>query len=280
MFDASRIATVLTERYGLALSGELTREPDGLTVRLSPVDVAHTQGFAIGVLVGWRSVRAEFLPGSFAGALVAEMERSSPQQRAAFAAFAEACRRDGGVLEFTLNGAPADPATPTDWPTSWRAVSIRLARSPLAIDHTDCESLQELAVVWGGRMLGLSLSLLPLEQVVAGEEEGAVVRVEVNRYERSSINRAACVAVHGAVCKVCGFDFGAAYGTIGAGFIEVHHLEPVSELLPGTVVDPIRDLVPVCANCHAMIHRRSPPLTVEELRKFLLCRDSHRRQLG
>lgn len=267
--NATRIAAMLTDRYGLAMRGEALPANDGLRARFSPADVAQTQGFAIGVLVGWRSVEAEFLPGNFAAALVAEMEKSSAQQRSAFAAFAAVCAREGAALTITVNGAPLDPMSGSIWPASWRSVSIRLIRSPLVIDHKDDAAVESLAIAWGGRMLGLSLSLLPLEHDVLGEEEGGVFRVEVNRYERSRINRAACIEVHGAVCKACGFDFGVVYGGIGTGFIEVHHLEPVSGLAPGTVVDPARDLVPLCSNCHSMIHRRTPPFTVEELRTAL-----------
>ena len=68
-------------------------------------------------------------------------------------------------------------------------------------------------------------------------------------------------------CSVCGFDFQKQYGAIGKNFIHVHHIVPVSQMGDGYVVDPIKDLIPVCPNCHAMIHRTDPPLTIEELRK-------------
>jgi 5-methylcytosine-specific restriction enzyme A len=65
-------------------------------------------------------------------------------------------------------------------------------------------------------------------------------------------------------CEVCAFEFGHAYGEIGTGFIECHHRVPLSELLPGART-ALNDLALVCANCHRMIHRRRPWLTVEEL---------------
>jgi 5-methylcytosine-specific restriction protein A len=122
--------------------------------------------------------------------------------------------------------------------------------------------------------LALVLALLPLEEddlaastlFEAGLPEGAKTRVEVNRYERSPVNRAACIATHGTSCWVCGLDFGRVYGSLGTGYIEVHHRVPVSRMGAGYVVDPVNDLVPLCANCHAMIHRRDPPVTPEELK--------------
>ncbi len=98
----------------------------------------------------------------------------------------------------------------------------------------------------------------------------AVARVEVNRYERGADARRLCVARHGTRCAVCGFDFEAAYGDIGRDFIEVHHLAPPSALGRGYELDPVADLVPLCANCHAMAHRGvAVPRSVAELRRIM-----------
>ncbi len=65
-------------------------------------------------------------------------------------------------------------------------------------------------------------------------------------------------------CEVCDFDFGSHYGKHGDGFIECHHTKPVSELQAGERTK-LADLSLLCANCHRMIHRRRPWLTVEQL---------------
>ncbi|HSX81067.1 MAG TPA: HNH endonuclease [Candidatus Saccharimonadia bacterium] len=61
-----------------------------------------------------------------------------------------------------------------------------------------------------------------------------------------------------------------------AEFIHVHHCRPLSEIAGEYVVDPIEDLRPVCPNCHAVIHRRTPPFTIEEVRSMLAVQDSRR----
>jgi 5-methylcytosine-specific restriction protein A len=66
-------------------------------------------------------------------------------------------------------------------------------------------------------------------------------------------------------CEVCGFDFVKVYGDRGNGFIECHHTKPVSELVVGEKTK-ISDLSLVCSNCHRMIHRKRPWLSVEELK--------------
>lgn len=69
-------------------------------------------------------------------------------------------------------------------------------------------------------------------------------------------------------CEVCGFDFSIRYGLRGDGFIECHHTKPVATLSDGSTTN-IKDLALVCANCHRMVHRRKPWLTIEELKEHL-----------
>lgn len=99
--------------------------------------------------------------------------------------------------------------------------------------------------------------------------EGAVKEVTVNAYERDAKARAAAIAHHGLDCKVCGFDFKHAYGEHGEGFIHVHHQVPLSTINKRYKVDPVKDLVPVCPNCHEMLHKDNQTLTVAQLRTIM-----------
>ena len=100
--------------------------------------------------------------------------------------------------------------------------------------------------------------------------EGAQKAILINAYERDRRARAVCLAHHGHVCQVCGFDFEKHYGDIGVGFIHVHHKTELALIGREYRVDPIEDLVPVCPNCHAMLHRRQPAYSVSELKAMLL----------
>ena len=84
--------------------------------------------------------------------------------------------------------------------------------------------------------------------------EGAKHQDTVTRYERDRENRKACIAHYGYVCQVCKMDFAKTYGDLGKEFIEVHHLHPVAQ--GERNVNPITDLIPLCSNCHSMIHRQ------------------------
>jgi 5-methylcytosine-specific restriction protein A len=73
------------------------------------------------------------------------------------------------------------------------------------------------------------------------------------------------------VCKV---NPSIIYGPEAADLIEVHHKLPLSEIKEGYVVDAINDLVPVCPNCHAMIHHGGISRTVDEVRALIAAEDA------
>ena len=101
--------------------------------------------------------------------------------------------------------------------------------------------------------------------------EGVQITILTDRFERSKAARKRCIAAHGTACAVCGTDFGALYGEQFAGRIEVHHKKPLSEIREGYEVDPVNDLVPVCPNCHMVLHSKpgSEPYTIDEVRAML-----------
>lgn len=109
------------------------------------------------------------------------------------------------------------------------------------------------------------------EEISAPEKyaEGAKVSVTINAFERSTAARKACIQKHGTHCAACGFDFRAFYGVIGEGFTHVHHVVPIGSIGEQYEIDPVKDLIPVCPNCHAMIHKVVPPLTIPQLKKLI-----------
>lgn len=99
--------------------------------------------------------------------------------------------------------------------------------------------------------------------------EGALIKVLANKYERNQAARKKCIALKGSKCAICGFDFEAAYSEVGKGFIHVHHVVPISSIGKEYELDVEKDLLPVCPNCHYMLHRKDPPYTVEEMKRRL-----------
>ena len=126
------------------------------------------------------------------------------------------------------------------------------------------EALQQLG--WVGLNEFISpdevLSTIPLV-------EGSVCRITVNAYERSMKARTLCIEAYGTSCYICGFSFGSVYGAEAEGYIHVHHVRPLSEVRGEYEVDPVKDLRPVCPNCHAVIHSTSPPRTIAQVRAMV-----------
>lgn len=111
---------------------------------------------------------------------------------------------------------------------------------------------------------------LPEEVAVAVSlHEGALKQIQVNAYERNGKARRTCLLHHGWACGICGFDFGKAYGSKVEGLIHVHHLKSLAEIGHSYQVDPIKDLMPVCPNCHAVIHSGPDLRTPDEVKAMI-----------
>ena len=111
--------------------------------------------------------------------------------------------------------------------------------------------------------------------------EGAILQDEhCTGRERNREAREQCIAYYRTlhkghvVCECCGFDFEKAYGEMGKDFIEVHHRYPISQTDGEHAIDPKNDLVPLCSNCHSMIHRLATKpgdcISLEELKRHYI----------
>lgn len=96
--------------------------------------------------------------------------------------------------------------------------------------------------------------------------EGWEIHLDSVRYGRSSFARKLCLQEFGYRCSVCDFDFESKYGEIGREFIHVHHENNLSLQAEVHIVNPIEDLKPVCPNCHAMLHKTTPAMTIDSLK--------------
>lgn len=95
--------------------------------------------------------------------------------------------------------------------------------------------------------------------------DGTKQQVLGNKYERNPRARKMCIQKYGCICKICQFDFQKQYGELGKDFIHVHHIIPISENKGRSYkVDYENDLIPVCPNCHAMLHRSN--ISIEALK--------------
>lgn len=238
-------------------------------------ELEYGNGFAILLSRTHKQFEASFRADNFAGALLRDMSEADDARKQDFLKHRDAAERSGLGVYVAINGndLPGCLETTERWTRLEIDVSAKISLSN-TVEKIDSSVVQATSVC-----LALVLSLLSLldeaslmQTSVKGLPEGAKLLVEVNRYERSPANRAACIDHYGHSCQCCGFDFAGAYGDVGAGYIEVHHRTPVSQIGTNYIVDPVKDLVPLCGNCHAMVHRMDPPLDVEALSRLVRSR--------
>lgn len=270
MIDLAFLSKALTDRFGLEVGVREAGTPEGKVVSVSPRGIPPTIGFHIDYLLGWRRISASFIPGNFAHGLTDGIKSCSRDQKAVYELFARSLLAKGAKISVRFDGVEYAAMDASSWPLDWTGIKIEMSK--LGVVEVEQDYNFEYIFPFACSFLGLCLSLLPLEQAdlqEAGEAEGAFSYLIVKQYERSRMNRAACIEIHGTDCNICGFNFGAKFGKDGEGLIHVHHVVPVSLMNGSYRLEPGKDLIPVCPNCHAMLHRKNPPYSPEELRQFL-----------
>ena len=265
---AARVAHQLESIAQIRLE-ETQLERGGQTfAALRPKSLADSPQFAIALSNSFIWAEATFVADAYAGSIIRRMSERVLDKASDWPEIvAEAAPRVTVHLQVNGQGSSVDDVPLSVWRSLELECSTRLERFGTAAD------LERALVLVGGVCLSLVVSALNIEQTNELDEalpEGARTEVTINRYERNPANRERCIRFHGAKCWVCDFSFEAVYGAIGAGFIEVHHVTPLS-LMEGPIsIDPTRDLIPLCSNCHSMIHAQTPPLLPLELRTRLV----------
>lgn len=271
--DERSLSELILRRLGLGFDCTSDLSGGQRIFVLTPVDLHPAESFVLTTSIGWRTLETSFTPGSYAASLLRTMGDADTAMRGQFVKHCNSCLADGNSIELLINNVRHDPIVNDQWPDNWTNYRLSIKKTPLDVSHiidefTLNQTFDQLFFV-----LAMSLSLLPMEysedrEELVGYPEGALISVQVNRYERSPLNREACLRVHGTNCTVCGFDFEDTFGSLGRDYIHVHHVVPISKIGDGYVIDPTVDLMPVCPNCHAMLHRSSPPMTADQLREL------------
>lgn len=218
------------------------------------------EGFFILLFEQFGVVRAHLQLDSFASAMKSAIDSVSESRWHEIAGATGRFEEFG--IEFTISraggtdGLQQSPQSESDF-----ALGGRLVR-PTSLELDAAKLLKIMVEVFS-------------EIVTAGigwrdsdfDVEGAKVIRTVTSYERSPLNRRLAIEIHGVTCDVCNFNFAHKYGVIGDGVVEIHHKTPVHLMKEEAVIDPRTDLVPLCSNCHTMVHLSDPPIPIEELKK-------------
>ena len=279
MFDSNHLSKALTERFGLSVISIIKKSyntegvNDGQKIVIEPTGIERTISFKIELTLGWRTLTAVFIPADYASTLLNKVNNSNKEQKTAFSVFANSLKSKGALIDLLINDKSFEPSEPQNWPEVWTNIIIKMKKRGLVLEKESEYNFSE-AFPWATGFFGMTLALLPLEEVseieVPSEFEGSSNYFEkVKKYERSRINRAACIEVHGNSCKICSFSFGNTYGSYGEGFIHVHHIVPLSEMGGGYSLNPGTDLIPICPNCHSMLHLKQDVIHPDDLKKLI-----------
>ena len=274
--DALMIKRALEAEFGIPFFVKVFPEMGNQKVVVTP-GYEGKQYFEISIRIknGLR-MQLEVQPEKYSAFSAADMAKAGLEKKEIFSSYAKVVKEKDASLDFTINGASVDLSHPETWPLEWRSYSCLISKFPIVGEDEDLNTTK-VFVEWGLLSAGMFLSLLDVVQIADPTKvvlEGGAKQVTTNVYERNPINRELCLAANGYKCAICGFDFESAYGAIGRGFIHVHHIVPVSSMNGPCKIDPVNDMIPVCPNCHAMLHRKNPPFSPDELRAML--KESHK----
>ena len=264
----NEIAAQLTEGTGAAISVQINSQKrrTGLEVWFSDLQRSH------GPIVdlrpyGLRGHEVQLRFGTFAAATIDQICSAEEEKKVLARALISSIQ---GKLEFS-----SDQISISAWPSQELPLTFKLQVQKQAGESTDddfvASTCQNVLIPLMGALAELIGYEVIEETADHGEPEyeGQVLRSVIRRRERNPRNRLLCLRIHGYQCKVCGLDPVKKYGTF-AQIIEVHHLQPLSDLNEPRQYDPKLDLIPLCPNCHRAVHApKGLPMDPFELRELL-----------
>lgn len=267
--NASAIKTNLEEEFDIPFSISEQRENGEPCYFIGPQNTEEAF-FQLKVSFSNRvRITIEYLPQKFSALFINSLGYASSEKKELAVLFASKLIQRGARIRFQINDEFCDPQKPDNWPVEWRKLALRITKAPV----DDSEEFNYVSIVcdWVSSVMGMILSLANVVPTEPDIKPGEGTRHDMfsHRYERNPLNRKICLDAKGYSCCVCGMNFEERYGIIGRHFIHVHHLVPVSQMGDDYSFNPLNDLVPVCPNCHAMLHRNDPPLSPSELKAIL-----------
>lgn len=267
--DADRLARTLSGALSLPITSKSDARTGTTEFRLDGMSRPH--GFSVMVTPLLSRVKAELRLDRLAADLLRVIGEASSEKWLQVAEISRAYESLGATFRVLVNGTMIEALDLNELDEGVQTFTCTGSLMRTSVDDSSSDVLMVTEALFSFIVCLLPLDLDQESTAEMGSvdfsfaSEGQRYSVLSNRYERSRANRAAAIAVHGRSCAVCQFSFDENYGGLARGYVEVHHLVPVSSMGGPRPVDPITQLVPLCANCHRMAHRRWPPYTPQEL---------------
>ena len=254
----------LSNTLGVELERQVLRGNDSFEVSLRLAELPKPIGLSILIAEDYFSWHVELKLDSYSDGLISFMRKSLSQRYEEIESLVERARAKNTRVNLSIDGKTKlrDIAE-----TDWSQYALIIAKS-YKNEEDSMKSLNEVLFDF------MCILLLFLTIKVDWDEEshqepraeGGLSFEASKRYERSRVNRAICLRRYGFRCMGCGILLQEIYGPIGANVIHVHHIVPVSQMGGSYVLNPESDLIPLCPNCHNIVHRIDPPLSIDALR--------------
>lgn len=269
--DNSLVA--LSSSLEVNLAREWSKIHGSMDFSVRMLDLPKPYGFEIAITENFLNWELNLKFDDFSKGLFEKFSENFNNSTEVFLEYIKIADEKSKKFTFEVNHESILSSEPSN---DWDSIDFKMTRTftnlddaPKVLDSTLLDSFAILLPLAG------IVSLEEDEGEVASEldegfkEEGKKVTHACAKYERSRFNRRICLNHYGYRCAVCGLVLGEKYGEAGRNVIHVHHLTPVSLMNGPKVLNPIKDLVPLCPNCHNVAHTKLPPYTPEELRNFL-----------
>jgi 5-methylcytosine-specific restriction protein A len=229
----------------------------------------HPKGFSF--LVGddylsW-SVKLRF--DEFSASLLNEMKKHYPERKEQLESYLNLARDRSRNLDFRVNNSELNTL---DIDEEWKNIELEISQG-YSSESTVFDALFTTLLDAFCILLSLILSEESwndpeFDESSLGKHEGSLYFQKIKKYERSRYNRALCLKYYGFKCRGCGIEMETKYGPVGSGVIHVHHIIPVSKMGGSYQLNPIKDLRPLCPNCHNVVHKTDPPLGLDSLKSL------------
>lgn len=245
-------------------------------ISVAPTGIDANDGFSIQFQRHWRSAEASFVPGKFARPLLRKMGAVDSTGKTTFSALIRSLP-PSVKAKCVVNGLSLDSSKPDGWPADWSSFELSLVRGSLPADDMTETDWQQVVADLVLPVFAMTIALIGVEDCDSEDValEGEKTQRLSTSHERKKINRDICLQIHGRTCHCCDLVFAKVYGEIAEGFIEVHHIEPISQAGGPYKLNPATDLVPVCSNCHSVLHMTEPPMLPAELRLLVQSMRDH-----
>ena len=205
-------------------------------------------------------VSAQISLGNFAKELMVAIERTDKEKKNIFFHAIEVMNQDLINTRIQCGDYQGPAIDMKSWPSSWDNFSLIISYI-----YDEGEDSNKLLCMIGNKILSVLTIILPVKIIEgSGYLEGSSFEYMQTYYERNKKNRDLAFKYHGRQCKVCNFKNEEVFGETSRDIIEVHHTTPISLLGESYKLDIQKDLVPLCPNCHAFVHTKKPPFTIQE----------------